>query len=98
MSTALKDLDETRLALASALEKEDWEAISSLDKVCRFHLEAAMRDDSDDRDALRFSLKQLLSLYGQMIYVSRMQRSELAKDATKMKRSQKAANVYKLFG
>ncbi|MBA1247946.1 flagellar protein FliT [Pseudomonas luteola] len=98
MSLALQRLDETRDALAVALECQDWDSIGPLDFACRTYVDEAMREIPRDDDALRLSLEKLLAFYGKLIYASRMQRNEIAKEASKAKRSQKAANVYKLFG
>ncbi|MFV1939554.1 flagellar protein FliT [Pseudomonas luteola] len=98
MATALQRLDETKNALAYALHSQDWDAISSLDLICRVNIDEAMSQQPRDDDALRLCLEELLTFYGKLIYASRMQRNELAKDAAKMKHSQRAANVYKIFG
>ncbi|MCG7371263.1 MULTISPECIES: flagellar protein FliT [Pseudomonas] len=98
MSLAIKRIDETREALAAALDNQDWDAIGPLDFACRLYIDEAMQEQPRNDYALRLSLEQLLAFYGKLIYASRMQRNEVAKEASRMKRSKKAANVYKLFG
>ncbi|MGS0940449.1 flagellar protein FliT [Pseudomonas luteola] len=98
MSLAIRKIDETREALATALDNQDWDAIGPLDFACRIYIDEAMQEQPRNDDALRLSLEQLLAFYGKLIYASRIQRNEIAKEASKAKRSQKAANVYKLFG
>ncbi|ENA29472.1 MULTISPECIES: hypothetical protein [Pseudomonas] len=98
MSLAIQRIDEAREAMATALDNQDWDAIGPLDIACRLYIDEAMQEQPRNDYALRLSLEELLSFYGKLIYASRMQRNELAKKATRVKRSQKAANVYKLFG
>ena len=98
MSLAIQRIDEAREAMATALDNQDWDAIGPLDIACRLYIDEAMQEQPRNDYALRLSLEQLLAFYGKLIYASRMQRNEVAKEASRMKRSKKAANVYKLFG
>lgn len=48
MSQATQQLDETRLALADALQAGNWDAIGELDQVCQVKIDQAMHDDERD--------------------------------------------------
>lgn len=96
MSQATQQLDETRLALADALQAGNWDAIGELDQVCQVKIDQAMHDDERDEQALRVSLEQLLSLYNDMLSACRQQREAIGAELTGLQRASKGAKVYQI--
>ncbi|AVR69014.1 MULTISPECIES: pili length/flagellar attachment protein FleP [Pseudomonas aeruginosa group] len=98
MSQATQQLDETRLALADALQAGNWEAIGELDQVCQVKIDEAMHEAERDEQALRTTLEQLLSLYNDMLGACQRQREAIGAELTGLQRASKGAKVYQMFG
>lgn len=98
MTLAVERIEQTRAALDTALEQQDWDAIARLDLECREHVDAAMLEPLDDDSELKRSLEGLLLLYRKLVQEVTRQRESIAEEIIRVNRSHKSARVYQLFG
>ncbi|OEC44367.1 flagellar assembly protein FliT [Pseudomonas sp. 1D4] len=96
--TMLKQIEETREALVSAFESQDWEAVGRLDLQCREQVNVAMLDCSDIEEGLRAQLEALIEVYRQLTESCARQRDEVAAELSQIVRASQGAKVYQLFG
>lgn len=94
----LKQIEETRLALISAFESQDWESVSQLDRQCRDQVNVAMLDCADIEEGLRTQLEALLDVYRRLTESCAQQRDQVASELSNLVRSNQGAKVYQLFG
>ncbi len=98
MNQAQQALKTTGEALSLALGQQDWLTVAQLDSLCREQIDQAMDDDARDAEALRGALEQMLGVYRDLISACQQQQQEIAAELNQLKRAQKGAQVYQLFG
>ncbi len=98
MNQAQQALKTTGEALSLALGQQDWLTVAQLDSLCREQIDQAMGDDARDAEALRGTLEQMLGVYRDLISACQQQQQEIAAELNQLKRAQKGAQVYQLFG
>ena len=98
MNQAQQALATTGEALSLALGQQDWLAVAQLDSLCREQIDQAMDDGGRDAEALRCTLEQMLGVYRDLISACQQQQQEIAAELNQLKRAQKGAQVYQLFG
>lgn len=98
MNQAQQALKTTGEALGLALGQQDWLTVAQLDSLCREQIDQAMDDDARDAEALRGTLEQMLGVYRDLISACQQQQQEIAAELNQLKRAQKGAQVYQLFG
>ncbi|BCG25740.1 hypothetical protein TUM18999_39310 [Pseudomonas tohonis] len=94
----LQQIEETRLALVSAFESQDWEIVSQLDRQCRDQVNVAMLDCADMEEGLRAQLEALIDVYRRLTEACAQQRDQVADELRNLVRSNQSAKVYQLFG
>lgn len=98
MSAALKQIEQTREALSSALAERDWDAIGKLDLACRACMDEVIGQASENGSELRSHLEELLSVYRQLIDIAVGERQAIVDEMSQIQRAKTAAKVYHLFG
>jgi flagellar protein FliT len=98
MANPLQQLEDTRLAMVTAVTSEDWERIAELDCLCREHVTQAMLSSDTDQQALRVTFEKLLELYAQMLESCQHRRDQLGSELVQLNQAQQGAKVYQLFG
>ena len=94
----LQQIEETRLALVSAFESQDWEIVSQLDRQCRDQVNVAMLGCADMEEGLRAQLEALIDVYRRLTEACAQQRDQVADELRNLVRSNQSAKVYQLFG
>lgn len=98
MVSPLQQLEETRLAMLTAVNSEDWERIAELDCLCREHVTQVMLCADTDQQALRATFEKLLQLYAVMLDGCKQRRDQLGSELVQLNQSRQGARVYQLFG
>ncbi|MBV4459651.1 MULTISPECIES: flagellar protein FliT [Pseudomonas] len=98
MSPVLQRIEDTRMALVSALAERNWEAIGQLDLDCRSCMEDVLSEASLDEEELRSNLEQLLHVYKDLLEVAMGERQAIVDEMTQINQAKNAAKVYHLFG
>jgi flagellar protein FliT len=98
MANPLQQLEDTRLAMVTAVTSEDWGRIAELDCLCREHVTQAMLSSDTDQQALRVTFEKLLELYAQMLESCQHRRDQLGSELVQLNQAQQGAKVYQLFG
>ncbi|KAF1053169.1 MAG: hypothetical protein GAK43_01546 [Stenotrophomonas maltophilia] len=96
-NSAVERIQQTRMALGTALAQSDWEAVARLDLECRRHVDDALLEPVEDDSELRRSLEELLVLYRQLVTAVTQQREDTAAEIIKVNQSVKGAKVYQMF-
>lgn len=97
-NSVLQQIEDTRLALIDAFQKEDWERIGALDSACREHVSAAMADSADIEEALREQMEALVEVYRQLTAACVRKREAVADELTLLVKSNQSAKIYQMFG
>jgi len=93
----LQQLEDTRLAMVTAVTSEDWGRIAELDCLCREHVTQAMLSSDADQQELRATFEKLLQLYAVMLEGCKQRRDQLGSELVQLNQSQQGAKVYQLF-
>lgn len=97
-NSVLQQIENTRLALIDAFQKEDWERIGALDSSCREQVSAAMADSADIEEALREQMEALVEVYRQLTEACVRKREAVGEELTRVVKSNQSAKIYKMFG
>ncbi|MCX2887331.1 MULTISPECIES: flagellar protein FliT [Pseudomonas] len=87
----------SRVALADALAREDWEAVSVLDIECRACVEAVLSEPSLDRAQVQADLEALLEIYRSLVADASQARQAIAREVSEFRKSASQAKIYNLF-
>ncbi|MDF3874053.1 flagellar protein FliT [Pseudomonas putida] len=87
----------SRVALADALAREDWEAVSALDIECRACVEAVLSEPGIDRAQVHAELEALLEIYRSLVADASEARQAIAREVSEFRKSASQAKIYNLF-
>ena len=87
----------SRAALADALAREDWEAVSALDIECRACVEAVLNEPGIDRAQVHADLEALLDIYRSLVADASEVRQAIAREVSEFRKSSSQAKIYNLF-
>lgn len=87
----------SRVALADALAREDWEAVSALDIECRACVEAVLSEPGIDRAQVHADLESLLEIYRSLVADAGQARQAIAREVSELRKSASQAKIYNLF-
>lgn len=95
---AVRRLEETGNALREAMVQQDWTSISVLDSQCRQVVEAAMSEPRENESAIRQHLQELTLIYRELVSACQAGQKRVTGELIQINKSQRGANIYKLFG
>lgn len=98
MNSSVQRLEQTGSAMRQAMAAYDWSAIGELDMQCRLAVDEAMLESPNDEASLRLHMQELLELYRELVSACQNEKERLAKELMQLNQSNKAAQVYHLFG
>lgn len=98
MTACIEQLNMTGGALRDALERQDWQAIGTLDRQCRQLVEQSLGQSELDENLLRGHLQQLLTLYRELVDHCQLERGRLMGELMQLQQSKQSAKVYQMFG
>jgi flagellar protein FliT len=98
MNSSVQRLEQTGSAMRQAMATYDWSAIGELDMQCRQAVDEAMLESPNDEANLRLRMQELLELYRELVSVCQNEKERLGKELMQLNQSNKAAQVYHLFG
>ncbi|MFK3816873.1 flagellar protein FliT [Pseudomonas sp. NPDC089407] len=87
----------SRIALADALAREDWEAVSALDIECRACVEAVLNEPGIDRARVHADLEALLEIYRSLVADASEALQAIAREVSEFRKSTSQAKIYSLF-
>lgn len=93
-----QSLEALQTDLREALDRQDWEAVITLDFQCRALIEkVASLEPWTDR-ALRDQVAVLSQLYAELQQAARQERERIASELTRLNQSKHVDQAYKSFG
>ncbi len=97
MAVAVKQLEDTHMALVAAVHAGDWEQVGELDLLCRHLVGEAMENPERNEQALAEVLTSLSETYHEVVALCQAVQGKLAEELQGLQRSKESAKVYQMF-